>query len=234
MAAVILAPSAETTFRDAAFADHPIYGERPVLRGRFHQLAAVGSIPLGIHLVSSVARPDTRAVVAVYVVTAALMFAASATYHRLAQGMRARFWMRRVDHSMIFVHIAGATTPIASIGVGGNLGRVLLVASWGGAALGVSLKMTRLTAEHDPCAWVFPALGLLPLVALASLADSAGWDGAGLLLASTITYSVGAVCFARKSPDPVPTVFGYHEVWHVFTLVAGALQFALVVHLAGG
>jgi hemolysin III len=234
MAAVILALTTESAFGGGALAEHPVYGARPLLRGRLHQVAAVTSVPLGIHLVGSLAAPGARVPVLVYALTGSLMFAASAAYHRLAQGLVARFWMRRVDHSMIFVHVAGATTPVASLGLGGSGGRVLMAASWIGAAIGAALKMTRLTADHDPCSWVFPVLGVLPLFALPGLAGQIGWDGALLLVASAATYLAGAICFARKSPDPVPRVFGYHEVWHVFTVIAGAFQFLLTSNLASG
>lgn len=233
MAAVLLAPSIGTTSREGvALDDHPIYGSRPQLRGRFHQAAALASLPIGIHLLGGVSGPTTRLPVLVYAVTCTLMFSVSAAYHRLAQGFVARFWMRRLDHSMILVHIAGATTPIALLGVGGSAGRILLIASWAGALAGTAMKMTRLTADSDPCAWVFPLLGLLPLLAVPALASRAGFQAALLLVAAAATYTVGAVCFARKSPDPMPTVFGYHEVWHVFTLVAASFQFLLTVKLA--
>ena len=233
MASVFLAPSLELTRSDrAALRDHPIYGARPLLRGRFHQAGALMSVPIGIHLVTEVASPGARLAVIAYAVTCTLMFSTSAAYHRVAQGVTARFWMRRLDHSMIFVHIAGATTPVALLGVGGTAGNVLLIASWTGAVAGAGLKMTRLTADHDPCSWVFPTLGLLPLLAVPMLGANAGWHSAALLVSAALTYTAGAVCFARKSPDPVPTVFGYHEVWHVFTLVAGGFQLALTLNLA--
>jgi hemolysin III len=92
--------------------------------------------------------------------------------------------------------------------------------------------MTRLTADKDSASWIFPVLGVLPLLALPSLETRVGWDGAILLVAAAATYSVGALCFVRKSPNPMPAVFGYHEVWHVFTLIAATFQFLLTVKLA--
>lgn len=234
MSSVILAPSIETSLWDHfPNAEHPIYGARPLLRGRFHQAAAVASVPVGIHLVTRIAEPEARLTVVVYAVTATLMFLVSAGYHRLAQGVLARFWMRRLDHSMILIHIAGGTTPIALLGVGGVAGQLLLAASWSGALLGTGMKMTRLTAEKDSASWIFPILGLLPLLALPALVARVGLGGAVLLVAAAATYALGAICFARKSPNPIPTIFGYHEVWHVFTLIAGTFQLLLTVKLAG-
>jgi len=120
MSSVILAPSIETSLWDHfPNAEHPIYGARPMLRGRFHQVAAVASVPVGIHLVVSLAGPAAQFTLLVYALTTTLMFGVSAAYHRLAQGVLARFWMRRLDHSMILVSIAGGTTPIALLGIGG-------------------------------------------------------------------------------------------------------------------
>jgi hemolysin III len=193
----------------------------------------MASVPVGIHLVTSLAQPGAQLTLLVYALTTTLMFGVSAAYHRLAQGVLARFWMRRLDHSMILVSIAGGTTPIALLGIGGAAGILLLTVSWAGAFAGAAMKMTRLTADKDSASWIFPILGVLPLLAVPSLQTKIGWEGAFLLVASAVTYAAGAVCFARKSPDPIPTVFGYHEVWHVFTLIAATFQLLLMINLAG-
>lgn len=232
MAALILAPAIDTRMVDrSAIAAHPVYGERPLLRGRFHQFGAAASVPAGVLLVVRLASPEARVAALAYALTGFLMFLTSASYHRLADSVMARFWMRRLDHSMIFFHIAGATTPIALLGVGGAAGLVLLVASWGGALVGALLKLTQLTIERDPCPWLFPALGWLPLLSVPSLVSTAGSDAALLLIGSAVVYAIGGVCFSRKNPNPIPMVFGYHEIFHVCTLVAGAAQFALTVRL---
>lgn len=232
MAALVFAPVIDTRPVDqSAFAAHPVYGDRPLLRGRFHQFGAVAFLPAGLLLVLRYASPETRSSATVYALTGFLMFVTSASYHRLADSVIARFWMRRLDHSMIFIHIAGATTPIAILGLGGTAGALLLVASWGGAVIGSLLKLTQLTVERDPCPWLFPALGWLPLLALPSLIATAGLAAAALLVGSAIVYGAGGLCFSRKNPNPVPTVFGYHEIFHVCTLVAGAAQFVLTARL---
>lgn len=233
MAALVLNPVFDWTAPGVRIPrSHPIYGARPTLRGRFHQLGSIVSLPLGLYLVLGVARPDARLEVVIYALSSSLMFITSASYHRLAQSVTARFWMRRLDHSMIFIHIAGATTPIALLGAGGTRGKALVAVSWIGALIGTGLKMTRLTADHDPCSWFFPLLGFLPLLTIPQLATSIGIGSATLLAGSGLMYVAGATVFARKSPDPVPRVFGYHEVWHVFTLAAGACQFLVTVQLA--
>ncbi len=208
-----------------------IYGPRPRFRGRFHQLGAVASVPAGLYLVARFAGPGTRTAAAAFALTWSLMFMTSASYHRLAHSIMARFWMRRLDHAMILIHIAGATTPIALLGVRGKAGLSLLILSWGGAIIGVGLKLTQLTAERDPCPWLFPIMGWLPLMAIPWLAVTSGVKGVALLLMATAMYALGGICFAKKNPDPAPTVFGYHEIFHICTLAAGACQFLLTVQL---
>lgn len=233
MAAVITSPTVLTTVeRFDHLIDHPIYGNRPRLRGRFHQLGAVVSIPGGLVLVSGVGEPGHRGAAVVYALTAVAMFSTSAAYHRLAQSVVARFWMRRLDHSMIFVHMAGATTPLALLGIGGPIGTALVVGSWSLALIGVGLKMTRLTADHDPCPWLFPLLGGLPMVAVPSLVGSGRAGAALLLVVAGLLYAAGATCFVKKAPNPHPAVFGYHEIWHVFTLLAAACEFSVMYQVA--
>lgn len=238
MAAVITSPTILNTVSNATtldgteqldqLIDHPIYGSRPVLRGRFHQLGAAVSLPGGLVLVSSVGEPGHRGAALVYAITALVMFSTSACYHRLAQSVIARFWMRRLDHSMIFVHMAGATTPLALLGIGGPIGSALVACSWTLALVGAALKMTRLTADHDPCPWLFPLLGSLPMIAVPSLATGGRAAEAILLVIAGLLYAAGATCFVKKAPNPQPTVFGYHEIWHVFTLVAAACEFGVM------
>lgn len=232
MAALTFAPAIDIrTASPAAMAYDAVYGVRPLLRGRFHQIGAIVSLPAGVYLVTGFASSQTRPAATAYALTCFLMFVTSACYHRLAQSVMARFWMRRLDHSMIFVHIAGATTPIAILGVGGTAGLTLLVLSWFGAAVGVGLKLTQLTTEQDPCPWLFPLLGWLPLLAVPSLVGKAGVTAVALLVAAAFIYACGGLCFAKKHPNPAPTVFGYHEIFHVCTLAAGACQFILTMQL---
>ena len=158
---------------DSALAVHPIYGDRPVLRGRFHQLGALAAGPIGLHLARTTPG-SARAAVAVYALTALAMFSTSAAYHRLAQSVEARFWMRRADHALIFVHVAGATTPIAVIGVGGAVGVSLLVVAWitGQMVINVGMVLGRL-----------PTIGVpLPLISYGGSSLLAVMCGIALIL----------------------------------------------------
>ena len=235
MAIAVMAPMDGAAIEDETLlATHPIYGIRPRLRGRIHQVAAIGSVMTGVHLVLGLSGPASRIPTLAYAATCTLMFGTSAAYHRLAHGVLARFWMRRLDHTMILLHIAGTTTAIALLGVGGFTGRLLAATSCTLGLLGGAAKMIRLTTNHDPCHWLFAVMGWLPLLSLPTLASTHGLSAAALLVGATGTYTVGAVLFSRKSLDPLPKIFGYHEVWHVFTVIAGTMQLLLVAELTVG
>ncbi|MEO1062956.1 MAG: hemolysin III family protein [Actinomycetota bacterium] len=232
MTATAFAPNLGATTTEA-LVDDPIHGRRPLLRGRLHQAAFVASIPLGVLLVSA-ARADARLAVAVYAVTWTLMFGTSATYHVIAQTPAARFWLRRADHSAIFVHIAGANTALLVLALPGRIALPLVAAVWVGAGFGVADKMTNLDGAHHGVSWLYPLLGSAPVLATPGLVARIGLVAVVLLLATLALYGIGAVCFSMKRPDPIPTVFGYHEVWHVFTVLAGASQLALTFLVSVG
>jgi hemolysin III len=191
------------------------------------------SIPSGAALVTTASGSAHETEAIVYALTAFVMFTTSAAYHRLAQSVLARFWMRRLDHSMIFLHMAGTTTVLALSCIGGSAGRAIVGVAWTLAAVGMALKLTRLTADHDPCCWMFPILGTVPMLAVPGMVLSQRADSALLLVAAFFLYAAGAACFVRKAPDPRPSVFGYHEIWHVFTLLAGACEFLVVLDSVG-
>ncbi len=208
-------------------ASRPLVHGKPLLRGRLHQLCCGLSIPAGASLVGSADTVTARVVAAVFAASWTAMFATSATYHRAAHSPRACFVMRRADHSMIFVHIAGAATPLCVLAVPRPLCWVLLASVWLGALAGVITKATRLSEGCKAGSWLYLPLGWALAVALPFLAPMLGWR-TGLLVGAGVAYSVGAVLFFRKRPDPVPTIFGYHEVWHCFTAVGGICQFLAI------
>lgn len=230
MTATAFAPSIGAT-TSGTVVDDPINGERPLLRGRLHQTAFVASIPTGI-LLFGAARPDARLAVAVYAITWTLMFGTSATYHVVAQSPTARFWFRRADHSAIFVHIAGANTALLTMALPARFALPLIAAIWVGAGCGIADKMTNLDGAHHGVSWLYPLLGAAPVIATPGLVARIGLVAVVLLLVTLALYGVGAACFSMKRPDPIPTVFGYHEVWHVFTVLAGLAQLALTFLLA--
>ena len=179
-----------------------------------------------------------RLAVGLYVLGLAGLLGTSALYHRVTwRRPNARRWMRRLDHSMIFVLIAGTYTPIALLVLSQPLASVVLVVIWSGAVGGIVLSLLWPEAPRPVSAAIYISLGWVAIIAMPQLFHRLGALGIALIAAGGLLYSVGAIVYARKRPDPVPTVFGYHEIFHVLVVAAAALHFAviafLVVPLAG-
>ncbi|CAO5246471.1 PAQR family membrane homeostasis protein TrhA [Frankia sp. AgKG'84/4] len=203
------------------------------MRGWLHAGAFPVSLALGLLAVALATTLRARLGVAIYALSIAALFGTSALYHRtMWSTSRARALMKRLDHSMIFVFIAGTYTPFALIAMRPATARVVLAVVWIGAALGVTLRMVWL---HSPRYLIVPlyiALGWVAVFVIPQLAHRAGIASMVLLLVGGVCYSIGAVVYATRRPNPSPTVFGYHEVFHAFTLVAAlchylALMFAI-------
>jgi hemolysin III len=202
---------------------------KPRLRGVSHQWAFFVSLATGVALV--VAAPNGRATLAaaVYAVSVAGLFGASALYHRITwASAAARRWMRRLDHSMIFLLIAGTYTPFALLVLDGTLATVILLLVWVGAVGGIVLKLLWIDAPKMVVALIYVILGWVALAAFPELLDEVGITGTALVAAGGVLYTVGAVVYALKRPDPAPRVFGYHEVFHALVIVAAALQYAVI------
>ena len=202
---------------------------KPRLRGVLHQWAFFASLVTGATLV--LLASGTRATVALAVYAAAVsgLFGASALYHRITWSPAARRWMRRLDHSMIFLLIAGTYTPFALLLMSGALATVVLVVVWAGALGGIVLKLVWIDAPKWLVAVVYVALGWVAVVALPQLVSSAGVAAVTLVIAGGLLYTAGAVIYALRRPDPVPAVFGYHEVFHALVIAAAALHYAAVL-----
>ena len=206
---------------------------KPRLRGVSHQWAFFVALVAGAVLV--IAAPSGRATfaAAVYAVSVAAMFGASALYHRIDwRSLTARRWMRRLDHSMIYLLIAGTYTPFALLVLDGGIADAVLIAVWGGAILGIGLKLLWPDTPKWVTAAVYISLGWVAVIAFPQLAGELGVLGMALLIGGGVLYTAGAVVYALQRPDPVPTVFGYHEIFHVLVIAAAALQFAAVAAYA--
>ena len=202
---------------------------KPRLRGVFHQWAFAGSIFAGIYLVLAADSARARLAVSVYALSVAALFGTSALYHRVNwRSLGARRWMRRLDHTMIFVLIAGSYTPFALLVMHGTLGTVVLIAVWSAALLGALFKLVWIDAPGWLTAAAYVAVGWIAVIAMPELVSRLGVAAVGALALGGVLYSLGAVIYARKRPDPVPMVFGYHEVFHLLVIVAAALQYAVV------
>lgn len=197
----------------------------PRLRGRIHQAACVAS-PFGLAwLVVLADGPREVAAAAVYGLATVLLYLVSSTYHVFARGPRFRPVMRRLDHSMIFVLIAGTYTPVCLLALHGAWGWGLLIAVWTGALIGITLKVAGLERYRKVSAPLYIVLGWLAVVATPQLLDRP--DLLALALVGGLLYTIGAVLFAMQWPGRVATWFGYHEWWHTFTLLAGVCFFAM-------
>ena len=202
---------------------------KPRLRGVFHQWAFAVSLLAGVALVLEAGSARARVAVAVYALSVAALFGTSALYHRVNwRTLTARRWVRRLDHTMIFVLIAGTYTPFGLLVLPAPLGVVILIAVWSAALAGALFKLVWIDAPGWLGAATYVAIGWIALVALPELLDRLGITAVGALALGGILYSVGAVIYAHKRPDPVPTVFGYHELFHLLVIVAAALQYAVV------
>jgi hemolysin III len=204
---------------------------KPRLRGWLHQIAFVVSIPAGIALVALARGAEARVGAAIFAASLTGLYGVSAAYHRGGWSGRALLRMRRLDHSMIFVLIAGSYTPVTLLALHPGWGITLLVLAWVGAATGVLVTVVRLERWPNLGFVMYIVLGWLAIVAGPQLVRTLSGVELALLVAGGVLYTVGAIVLARKRPDPRPHVFGYHEVWHSFTLGAGAAHFLLVLML---
>jgi hemolysin III len=202
---------------------------KPRMRGVLHQWAFFVAIVAGAALVA--AAPPGRATLAtaIYALTVVGLFGVSALYHRVNwSSAAARRWMRRLDHSMIFLVIAGTYTPFALLALHGSLATAILIVVWAGAFGGIVLNLVWIDAPKWVTALVYVALGWVAVIAFPSLFDALGVTATALVAAGGVLYTLGALVYALRRPDPAPTVFGYHEIFHALVVAAAALQYAVV------
>lgn len=207
-------------------ADQPV---KPRLRGVLHQWAAVYVLGAGSMLLALAPTLRSRVAVAIYVVSLATMFAVSALYHRPTWMPRARTWLRRADHAAIYLLIAGTYTPVAVLAIGAEEGRELMIAIWAGAAAGIGVALAWPSAPKWVGAVIAVALGWTVVPYLHELTQALTRWELSLIVAGGLAYTVGAVVYALKRPNPWPATFGYHEVFHALTLVAAALHLGAIL-----
>ena len=201
---------------------------KPRLRGVLHQWAFFAALVIGAVLV--IVAPTGRGTLAaaIYATSVASLFGVSALYHRINWASPARRWMRRLDHTMIFVLIAGSYTPFALLVLDEPLATVILVGVWAGAAAGSVMNLVWIDAPKWLVAVTYVLLGWVAVAAFPGLLDELGVTATALVSAGGVLYTLGAVVYALQRPDPVPAVFGYHEVFHLLVIAAAALQYAVV------
>jgi len=208
---------------------------KPRLRGWLHVYAFFVAVVGGIVLSSVAAtRPGVAPLLScvIYSLTVCAMFGVSALYHRRVWSERGYRVMRRLDHSMIFLFIAGTYTPFSVLLLPQPKATVILAVVWGGAVAGVLLKVAWLRAPRWVGTPVYLGLGWVAVAVLPDILRAGGVAMFVLLLVGGAAYTAGAVFYALRRPNPWPTVFGHHEFFHACTLVAAichhiAIYFAL-------
>ena len=217
--------------RDSA--TEKIKAVKPRFRGVSHEWAFFVSLGLGLSLIVLADTPEKLLAAGIYAVSLSALFGVSALYHRIDwKTTRARMMMRRLDHSMIFLLIAGTVTPFALLTISGTLATAILIAVWTGAVIGIAIELLWIGSPKWVSVVIYLIVGWIGAIAFPAIVGSAG-IGAGLLIATGgILYTVGAVVYATKRPDPVPTKFGYHEVFHLLVIGAAGAHFAAVALFA--
>jgi hemolysin III len=205
---------------------------KPRLRGVSHQWACVVFIGLAAFLIALASGARELVGAATFAGALVAMFGTSAVYHRVNwRSLAVRMWLRRLDHAMIFVLIAGTYTPFTLLALEGAWSWSILSVVWAGALAAIGVGLVWVGAPK----WLSAALGILlgwlGIVVLPQLVDAIGLLGTLLLGAGGGLYTFGAVVYARRRPDPVPAVFGYHELFHACVIGAAACQYAAVAIL---
>jgi hemolysin III len=203
------------------------------MRGRLHEIAFFVAIPAGLALVVLAPGPIARIAAIVYWIALLSQFGVSASYHLGRWSARAHERMRRLDHSTIFLLIAGTYTPFCLLALDGMASRVLLAVVWIGAAAGVVTKLYR-TDLNVLSGFLYIGLGWAAIVLMPSLIHSLTSVELALMITGGSLYTLGALVLATKRPDPFPSTFGYHEIWHAATIAAAACLFAAITLLFVG
>lgn len=182
----------------------------------------------GILLVALGPTLQARLASAIYAITSALLFGISATYHRGTLGPRLAAWLRRLDHANIYLIIAGTYTPFALLALDGAAQVAVLAVTWGGALAGVAFRMLWMGAPRWLYTVLYLALGWAAIFVMPQLLEGAGPAAVVLVAVGGVLYSAGAIVYGLRRPDPSPRWFGYHEVFHAFTLAAYLMQYIAV------
>jgi hemolysin III len=203
--------------------------QKPRLRGVSHEWAFFLSLGAGGALVMAAPTPRATLAVAIYAASLSALLGVSALYHRVTWTRpEIRRWMRRLDHSMIFLLIAGTVTPFAVLVLDGPWASALLVAVWAGAAAGIVVELIWIAAPKWATTVVYLSVGWIGVLGFPGIVVNAGLGAGALIAAGGVLYTAGAIVYARQRPDPNPAVFGYHEIFHLLVIAAAAAHFAAV------
>jgi len=198
---------------------------KPKLRGWLHLVTFPLSLAAGVVLVTLSPTPTTRIATAVFALSAASLFGCSALFHRGHWGPRWHGVLRRLDHSNIFLLIAGTYTPFAIMLLDDTNAKILLALVWGGALAGIGFRVFWIGAPRWLYLPVYIALGWAAIFWLGDFAESAGPAVLTLIIVGGGLYSLGGLIYGLKRPNPVPRWFGFHEVFHSCTIAAFSVHY---------
>lgn len=214
--------------------EHTVEALKPKLRGWLHFSAAPLALILGLGLMVLTPTEGLRAAVAVYVLTTVLLFGVSAAYHLGAGSARVNAFLRKLDHANIYLFIAGSYTPFAAALDDSRLTWTILILVWGIALVGLLLPILWMHAPRWITAGSYIALGWVALFFIPDLYRAFGLTTVLLLGLGGLLYTAGGVIYARKSPNPHPEWFGFHELFHAFTIGAYLVQYVAVAMVVLG
>ncbi len=200
----------------------------PRLRGVLHAYAFLFAVAAATVLIVAAPSGRARLAAAIYGIGLCGLFAASATYHRWPWNPRWKPTLRRIDHSMIFVFIAASYTPVALLVLSTSVSVVVLLSVWLGALAGVAFSLAWIDAPRAVTAAAYIGVGWVIVIAAPQVVDGIGVVAALLFLAGGLLYSIGATVYARQRPNPWPSVFGYHEVFHALVIAAAVVHFVAI------
>ncbi len=209
---------------------HQTWADRPALRGWLHAAGLAVAVPTTAVVATRAQRRVTRAAALVFGSSYSAMLAASAAYHRLSRSPRQAQWLRRLDHSMIFVAVAGTYTPVALAVLPRKAAVATVAGAWTAAAAGAASKL-RLRPTSGSTAWLYLAFGWGGVVITPFVYRKGGRAPLIALGAGGLAYTLGAGVLAAKKPWPAPRFATYHELWHAFTLAGGAMHAAAIALL---
>jgi hemolysin III len=201
---------------------------KPRYRGASHHAAFYAVLGAGPTLVASSSTRIAAVAATIYACCMAALFGISALYHRPDWPPGIRQWLRRLDHAAIYLMIAGSFTPIGLIGAGGPSGAAMVKWMWLGALLGILKSLVWVDAPKLLNATLYLMLGWFGVTLLPEVAARSGPQTVWLIVVGGLAYSVGAVVYALRRPDPDPRNFGYHEIFHAFVVLASVCHFIAI------
>lgn len=205
---------------------------KPRLRGVSHAVAFVAALLGCIQLAITPAQGTQYLADLVFGASLVVMFGVSAAYHRFTWSLDAYRRIQRFDHAAIYLLIAGSFTPMATLDTTGGTSQALLWLMWAAALTGAGLTLLGIHTSRGLRSALYVALGAVAMPVMLRLPEVIGAGRVVWLMLGGALYAVGAVIYARRWPDPVPTVFGYHEIFHLLVVAAAVVHYAVILDIA--